>query len=111
MMATTQVTVTPRGLLTPYADVDEAARQEVIVAWSVGDCRRLHKAEDPSLHLRKGERSLAELIELGEISTGLDDVDLGVCPDVREAELVNSAEQRSTLGEGQAGEGRLRRRG
>ena len=111
MMATTQVTVTPRGLLTPYADVDEAARQEVIVAWSVGDCRRLHKAEDPSLHLRKGERSLAELIELGEISTGLDDVYLGVCPDVREAELVNSAEQRSTLREGQAREGRLRRRG
>jgi hypothetical protein len=63
------------------------------------------------LHLRRGERSLAEPVELGKISAGLDDVDLGVCTDVYEAELVNLAEQRSALGEGQAREGRLGRRG
>ena len=79
--------------------------------WSVGDCRRLRNAEGPNSHLRKGQRSLAEPIELGKISAGLDDVDLGVCPDVREAEVVNLAEQRSALREGQARERRLRRRG
>jgi hypothetical protein len=99
------------GPLAPYADVDESARQEVIVAWPVDECRRLRKAEGPSLHPRKGESGLAELVELGKISAGLDDVDLGVGPDVCEAELVNLAEQRSALGEGQAGEGDLGRLG
>src|SRR5215472_16359578 len=65
--------------------------------------------EGSRLHLRKGESGLAELVELGKISAGLDDVDLGVCTDVREAELVNLAEQRSALGQGQAREGDLSR--
>ena len=107
MMATSQLRVIPWGPLAPYADVDESARQEVIVAWPVDECRRLRKAEGPSLHLRKGESGLAELVELGKISAGLDDVDLGVCTDVCEAELVNLAEQRPALGEGQAREGGL----
>ena len=40
-------------------------------------CSRLSA---PHLHLRKGESGLAQLVELGKISAGLDDVDLGVCP-------------------------------
>ena len=40
--------------------------------------RRLRTAEGSGLHLRKGERGLAELVELGKISAGLDDVDLGL---------------------------------
>ena len=62
--------------------MDESARQEVIVAWPVDERRRLLKAERASLHLRKGESGLAQLVELGKISAGLDDVDLGVCADV-----------------------------
>ena len=58
--------------------MDESARQEVIVAWPVDERRRLRTAEGSGLHLRKGERGLAELVELGKISAGLDDVDLGV---------------------------------
>jgi hypothetical protein len=41
------------GSLAPYADVDEAAGQEVIVAWPVDECRRLRKAERAGLHLRR----------------------------------------------------------
>ena len=91
--------------------MDESARQEVFVAWPVDERRRLLEAERASLHLRKGESGLAELVELGKISAGSDDVDLGVCTDVCEAELVNLAEQRSALGEGQAREGDLGRLG
>jgi hypothetical protein len=100
-----------RGLSAPYADLDESARQEVIVAWSVGECRRLRKAERASLYLREGEGRLAELVELSKISAGLDDVDLGVCADACEAELVNLAEQRSALGQSHAREGELGRVG
>jgi hypothetical protein len=103
--------IIPYGALAPYADVDKSARQEVIVAWPVDECRRLCTAEGSSLHLRKGESGLAELVELGKIGAGLDDVDLGVCTDVCEAELVNLAEQRSALGQGQAREGDMGRLG
>jgi hypothetical protein len=41
--------------------VDESARQEVIVAWPVDECRRLLEAEGANLHLRKGESGLAQL--------------------------------------------------
>jgi len=99
------------GPLAPYADVDESARQEVIVAWPVDQCRRLRKAEGSGFHLRKGESGLAELVELGKISAGLDDVDLGVCTDVYQAEVVNLAEQRSALGQGHAREGGVGRLG
>ena len=111
IMATSQLRVIPSGAAGPYADVDESARQEVIVAWPVDERRRLLKAERASLHLRKGESGLAQLVELGKISAGLDDVDLGVCTDLLEADLVNLAEQRPTLGEGQAREGDLGRLG
>jgi hypothetical protein len=87
--------------------VDESARQEVIVAWSVDECRRLRKAKGPGLHLRKGESGLAERVELGKLSADLDDVDLGVCAEVSEAEQVNLAEQRLPLGHGHAREGDL----
>ncbi|HJY74574.1 MAG TPA: hypothetical protein VJ347_22595, partial [Streptosporangiaceae bacterium] len=73
--------------------MDESARQEVILAWPAGDRRRLLEAERASLHLRNGESGLAQLVELGKISAGLDDVDLGVCADIPQAELVNLAEQ------------------
>src|SRR5262249_39794030 len=79
------------GALAPDSDVDKSARQEVIVAWPVDECRRIRTAEGSGLHLRKGESGLAELVELGKISAGLNDVDLGVCTDVCEAELVNLA--------------------
>ena len=95
------------GPLAPYADVDESARQEVIVAWPVDQCRRLRKAEGSGFHLRKGESGLAELVELGKISAGSDDVDLGVGTDIRQAELVHLAEQRPALGQGHAREGGL----
>ncbi len=108
MMATSRLRVIPRGPPTPYSNVDESACQEVSVAWSVDECRRFLKAEGPSLHLRRGESGLTELVELGKISAGLDDVDLGVCTDVCEAELVNLAEQNSALGEGHARESDLR---
>jgi hypothetical protein len=91
--------------------VDEPARQEVIVAWPVNQRRGLRWAERASLYLRKGESGLAQLVELGKISAGLDDVDLGVGADILEAELVNLAEQRPALGQGQAREGGLSRRG
>ena len=91
--------------------MDKSARQEVTVAWPVDECRRPRTAEGSNLHLRKGESGLAELVELGKISVGLDDVDLGVRTDVGEAELVNLAEQRSALGEGQARKGDLGRPG
>ena len=71
--------------------MDESARQEVIVAWPVDERRRLRKAERADLHLRKGESGLPQLIELGKISAGLDDVYLGVCTDILQAELVNLA--------------------
>ena len=82
-----------------------------MVAWSVDERRRLSRVKGTNLHLRTGESSLAEVVELGKLSAGLDDVDLGVCTDVCEPELVNLAEQRSTLGEGHVREsdlGRLR---
>ena len=60
--------------------MDESARQEVIAAWPVDERRRLLEAERATLHLRKGESGLAQLVKLGKISAGLDDVDLGVCP-------------------------------
>jgi hypothetical protein len=78
---------------------------------SVGECRLLRKAERASLYLREGEGRLAELVELSKISAGLDDVDLGVCADACEAELVNLAEQRSALGQSHAREGELGRVG
>jgi hypothetical protein len=68
--------------------VDESARQEVIVAWPVDERRRLLEAERANFHLRKGESGLAELVELGKIGAGLDDVDLGVCTDICEAQLA-----------------------
>jgi len=77
----------------PYADVDKSARQEVIVAWAVDERCRLRTANGSSLHLRKGESGLAELVELGKIGAGLDDVNLRVRTDVGEAEQVNLAEQ------------------
>jgi hypothetical protein len=58
--------------------VDESARQEVIVAWPVDERRRLFEAERSSLHLRKGESGLAQLVELGKISAGPDDL-IGRC--------------------------------
>jgi hypothetical protein len=58
--------------------VDESARQEVIVAWPAGDGRRLLDAERAGLHLRKGESGLAQLVELGQISAGPDDL-IGRC--------------------------------
>ena len=54
------------GPLAPHTDVDESACQEVVVAWSVDDCRRLSRAEGPTLHLRTGKSGLAELVELGK---------------------------------------------
>src|SRR5262249_35171914 len=51
----------------------------------------------------------AEPVELGEVSAGLDDIDLGVCADIFEAELVNLAQQGSTLRESHVWEGRLGR--
>jgi hypothetical protein len=57
--------------LAPDADVDEPARQEVILAWPAGERRRLLQAEGPGLHLGKGESGLAELVELGKLSAGL----------------------------------------
>jgi hypothetical protein len=63
------------------------------------------------LHLGNGESSLAASVELGKISARLDDVDLGVCTDVRETELVNLPQQRWALGEGQARERDLGRLG
>jgi hypothetical protein len=50
--------------------VDESACQEVIVARPVDERRRLLGAERASSHLRKGESGLAQLVELGKISTG-----------------------------------------
>src|SRR5579863_4900917 len=95
----------------PYADVDESARQEVILAWPARQRRRLFEAERPSLHLRTGQSGLAQLVELGKIRAGLDDVDLGVGTNVLQAGLVNLAEQRPALGLGQARKGCLGRLG
>src|SRR5215471_12888894 len=95
----------------PYADVDESARQEVVISWPVDERRRLLAAERASLHLRTGESGLAELVELGKIGAGLDDVDLGVGTDILQAELVNLAEQRPALGQGHVREGGLGRGG
>jgi hypothetical protein len=89
--------------------VDESACQKIVVTWSVDKCRRLSWAEGPNLHLRTSESGLAELVELGKISAGLDDVDLGIGTNVYEVELVNLAEERSTLGEGQVRKGDLGR--
>jgi hypothetical protein len=65
--------------------VDESTCQEVIVARAVDERRRILQAQGSNLHLRNGESGLAELVELGKVSAGLDDVDLGVGTDVREA--------------------------
>lgn len=97
------------GPLTPDADVDESARQEVIVGWPVDQCPRLCQAQGPGLRLRKGESGLAERVELGKISAGLDDVDLRVGTDVCEAELVNMTQQRPALAHGHAREGDVSR--
>ena len=68
--------------------MDESARQEVVVAWPIDERRGLLGGERASFHLRKGESGLAQLVELGKVSAGLDDVDLGVGADILEAELV-----------------------
>ncbi len=52
----------------------------------------MSRAKGPNVHLRAGESGLAELVELGKISAGLDDVDLGGSTDVCEPELVDLAE-------------------
>jgi hypothetical protein len=73
--------------------VDESARQEAVVAWPVNERRRLLAAERPGQHLRTGESSLAQMVELGKLSASLDDVDLGIRTDILQAEQVNLAEQ------------------
>jgi hypothetical protein len=107
MMATSQFRSVRRGPPAPYADMDESAPQEVLLAWPAGQRSRLLQAERPGVHLRKGQSGLAQLVELGQIRAGLDDVDLGVCTDIGQAEPVNLAEQRPALGQGQAREGSL----
>src|SRR5215472_2479588 len=109
MVATSQPGSPRRRPSAPYADVDESARQEVVVAWPVDERRGVLAAERASLHLRTGESGLAELIELSHIGAGLDDVDLGVGTDILQAELVNLAEQQPALGQGHAREGGLGR--
>ena len=63
------------------------------------------------MHLRLGESDLAELVELGKVSSGLDDVDLRVGTDVYQTELVDLAEQGPALGKSQLGESGLGRLG
>ena len=58
--------------------MDESPRKEVTLARPVNDRRCLLEAERASLHLRTGEGGLAQLVEPGMVSVGLNDVDLGV---------------------------------
>ena len=82
--------------------MDESPRKEVTLARPVNDRRCLLEAERASLYLRTGEGGLAQLVELGKVSAGLNDVDLGVGTDTLRAELVNLAAQRPALGQRQA---------
>jgi hypothetical protein len=65
MMATSQFRSVRRGPPAPYADMDESAPQEVLLAWPVDQRCRLLQAERPGVHLRKGQSGLAQLVELG----------------------------------------------
>jgi hypothetical protein len=67
--------------------VDKSARQEVIVARSLYEFGRPSRTKGPDLYLRTSESGLIELVELGKISARLNDVDLGICADIYEAEF------------------------
>src|SRR5580704_2791076 len=81
----------------PDSHVNESAGQEVVVAGPAADRRRLLGTESASLHLRRSESGLAQLVELGKTCAGFDDVDLGVRADILQAEFLNLAEQGSAL--------------